>query len=85
MGSGTRIERRLCVDHFDRGRTPRERYRIPKFAGGANDYHLLPGDLDYSELAMSHLSVNVDRSGYQQDPNVVLPLELLRQLAGCSI
>jgi D-proline reductase (dithiol) PrdB len=52
-----------------------------KFAGGATDYRLLPGDLDYSDLAMSHVSVNYDRSGYQQDPNVVFPLELLRQLA----
>lgn len=51
-----------------------------KFTGGDTDYRLLPGDLDYSELTMSHVSVNFDRSGYQQDPNVIFPLELLRQL-----
>jgi D-proline reductase (dithiol) PrdB len=51
-----------------------------KFAGGATDYRLLPGDLDFSELTMSHVSVNFDRSGYQQDANVVFPLERLRQL-----
>ena len=51
-----------------------------KFAGGATDYRLIPGDLDYADLTMSHVSVNFDRSGYQQDPNVIFPLELLRQL-----
>ncbi|NQW21736.1 MAG: selenoprotein B glycine/betaine/sarcosine/D-proline reductase [Chloroflexi bacterium] len=51
-----------------------------KFAGGSADYRLLPGDLDYSELTMSHVSVNFDRSGYQQDPNLIFPLELLRQM-----
>ena len=51
-----------------------------KFTGGASDYRLIPGDLDYSELTMSHVSVNFDRSGFQQDPNVVFPLQLLRQL-----
>ena len=51
-----------------------------KFTGGSADYRLIPGDLDYSDLTMSHVSVNFDRSGYQQDPNVVFPLELLRQL-----
>ncbi len=51
-----------------------------KFAGGATDYRLIPGDLDYSELTMSHVSSNFDRSGYQQDPNVIFPLQLLRQL-----
>lgn len=51
-----------------------------KFRGGATDYRLIPGDLDYSELTMSHVSVNFDRSGFQQDVNVVFPLELLRTL-----
>ncbi|MDP6273367.1 MAG: glycine/sarcosine/betaine reductase selenoprotein B family protein [Dehalococcoidia bacterium] len=51
-----------------------------KFAGGADDYRLIPGDLDYSELTMSHVSVDFDRSGFQQDPNVLFPLELLRKL-----
>lgn len=52
----------------------------PKFAGGSGDYRLLPADLDYSELTMSHVSLNFDRSGFQQDVNVVFPLELLKQL-----
>jgi len=52
----------------------------PKFVGGATDYRPLPADLDYADLVMSHVSVNFDRSGYQQDVNVVFPLELLREL-----
>jgi D-proline reductase (dithiol) PrdB len=30
---------------------------------------------------MSHVSINFDRSGFQQDVNLVFPLELLRGLA----
>jgi D-proline reductase (dithiol) PrdB len=53
----------------------------PKFAGGSADYRILPGDLDYSELAQSHVSINFDRSAFQQDVNVVFPLEHLKQMA----
>ena len=53
----------------------------PKFAGGAIDYRLIPADLDYADLIMSHVSVNFDRSGFQQDVNVVFPLQLLKELA----
>lgn len=57
------------------------RHFDPRFAGGSADYRLLPEDLDYADLVMSHVSVNFDRSGYQQDVNLVFPLELLRELA----
>jgi D-proline reductase (dithiol) PrdB len=53
----------------------------PKFAGGSADYRLLPADLDYAELTMSHVSVNFDRSGFQQDVGTVLPLEHLKEMA----
>lgn len=53
----------------------------PKFAGGSGDYRLLPADLDYRELVQSHVSVNFDRSGFQQDVGVVFPLEHLKQMA----
>ncbi len=52
-----------------------------KFQGAASDYRIIPGDIDYADLAMSHLSVNFDRSGFQQDANVAFPLEHLRTLA----
>ncbi len=52
----------------------------PKFSGGSGDYRLLPSDLDYADLTMSHVSLNFDRSGFQQDVNVVFPLENLKHL-----
>ena len=44
-------------------------------------YRLIPGDITASDLTMSHISSNFDRTGYQQDWNVVLPLDRLRDLA----
>ncbi|MCG2750333.1 MAG: selenoprotein B glycine/betaine/sarcosine/D-proline reductase [Desulfobacteraceae bacterium] len=44
-------------------------------------YRILPGDIQASDLMMSHLSANFDRSGFQQDWNVVFPLDRLRELA----
>ena len=48
------------------------------FAGHEGDYRIIPGDVKYSELAMTHSSVNFDRSAYQQDVNVCFPLEHLQ-------
>jgi D-proline reductase (dithiol) PrdB len=53
----------------------------PEFAAGAADYRLIPGDVEPADLIMSHVSVNFDRSGFQQDINVVFPLESMRELA----
>jgi len=53
----------------------------PEFALGAADYRLIPGDIQPDDLVMSHVSVNFDRSGFQQDINVVFPVERLRELA----
>lgn len=50
------------------------------FSPGSVEYRLVPGDLDFADLRMSHLSVNFDRSGFQQDINTVFPLERLREL-----
>jgi D-proline reductase (dithiol) PrdB len=51
------------------------------FAVGANDYRIIPGDTPGDALVMSHVSTNYDRTGFQQDLNVVLPLDRLRELA----
>ena len=34
------------------------------------------------DIVMSHTSTNFDRSGFQQDLNVIFPLDRLRELAG---
>ena len=45
------------------------------------DYRVIPGDSSASDLMMSHISPNFDRTGFQQDWNVVFPLDRLRELA----
>ena len=51
------------------------------FVGGAADYRIIPGDIDINELVQSHVSVNFDRTAFQQDTNSVFPLNHLRDLA----
>lgn len=51
------------------------------FALGAADYRVIRGDTAAGDIVMSHVSTNFDRSGFQQDINVVFPLERLRELA----
>ncbi len=55
-----------------------------KFRGGATDYRIIPADVDYPDIAMSHVSVNFDRSGFQQDVNIAFPLEHLHTLAAAG-
>ena len=50
------------------------------FTGHEGDYRVIPGDIDYGDLAMTHSSVNFDRTAYHQDVNVCLPLEHIRTL-----
>jgi D-proline reductase (dithiol) PrdB len=47
---------------------------------GAADYRVIPGDTPAADLIMSHVSVNYDRSGFQEDINVVFPIDRLREL-----
>ena len=51
------------------------------FRPGATDYRVIPADMDSSNLIMSHMSTNYDRSGFQQDVNVVFPIDRLREMA----
>ena len=55
------------------------------FETGSADYRVIPGDTPASDLRMSHVSVNFDRSGFQADVNVVFPLERLRELAAMRV
>ncbi|NQU61620.1 MAG: selenoprotein B glycine/betaine/sarcosine/D-proline reductase [Rhodospirillales bacterium] len=43
-------------------------------------YRVIPGDTTGRDLVMSHSSVNFDRTGFQQDVNVVFPIDRLREL-----
>lgn len=44
-------------------------------------YRVIPGDIKASELFMSHMSTNFDHTGFQQDWNVVFPVDRLREFA----
>lgn len=44
-------------------------------------YRIIPGNIQANDLVMSHVSTNFDRSGFQQDWNVVFPVDRLRELA----
>ena len=56
------------------------RHGDPVFVGGAADYRIIPGDIDSGDLLMSHASANFDRSGFQQDAELVFPIGHLRAL-----
>ena len=47
----------------------------------AGDYRVIPDDITANDLVMSHVSTNFDRTGFQQDWNVVFPLDRLHALA----
>lgn len=55
------------------------------FTEGAGDFRIIPGDLDAADLVMSHISVNFDRSGFQEDLNIVFPIDRLRELAADGV
>jgi len=50
------------------------------FRPGDGSYRVIPGDTAGGDLVMSHISVNFDRTGFQQDLNVVFPIDRLREL-----
>ena len=53
----------------------------------ANDvrYRAIAHDADPKDVLMSHVSVNYDRTGFQRDPDVVLPRKRLQELADAGV
>ncbi len=47
----------------------------------SGEYRIIPGETATSNLVMSHTSTNFDRTGFQQDLNLVFPLDRLRDLS----
>jgi D-proline reductase (dithiol) PrdB len=47
----------------------------------STDYRVIPGATPAAGLVMTHQSVNFDRSGFQEDHNVVFPIDRLNELA----
>ena len=44
------------------------------------DYRVIGPDISTGDLVMSHVSTNFDRTGFQQDVNIVFPIDRLREL-----
>jgi D-proline reductase (dithiol) PrdB len=51
------------------------------FRGRDADYRVIPADTRPENLLESHISINFDRTGFQEDWNVVFPLDRLNELA----
>ena len=57
-----------------------QRRSDPPFDLGASDYRVIPSGTSALELIMGHISTNFDRTGFQQDLNVVFPIDRLNEL-----
>jgi D-proline reductase (dithiol) PrdB len=53
----------------------------PAFSAGSPEFRTLPAALPPSELLMSHISINFDRTGFVRDINVAYPIDRLHELA----
>jgi D-proline reductase (dithiol) PrdB len=51
------------------------------FRGRDPDYRAIPSTTTANDLLCSHISINFDRNGFQEDWNVVFPLDRLNELA----
>ena len=51
------------------------------FRGRDPDYHTIPPGTRPGDLLISHMSINFDRTGFQEDWNVVFPIDRLNELA----
>jgi D-proline reductase (dithiol) PrdB len=55
------------------------------FRGRDPDYRVIPAATKPDELLVSHISINFDRTGFQEDWNVVFPLDRLNELAADGV
>ena len=44
-------------------------------------YRVIPGDIKATDLMMTHVSTNFDHTGFQQDWNVLFPIDRLHEFA----
>jgi D-proline reductase (dithiol) PrdB len=55
------------------------------FRPGDGSYRVIPAETVAGDLVMSHISVNFDRTGFQQDLNVAFPIDRLRELVADGV
>jgi D-proline reductase (dithiol) PrdB len=48
-------------------------------------YRIIPGDVHANDLVMSHGEPSFDRTGFQQDYNIVFPIDRLREMVADGI
>ena len=48
-------------------------------------FRAIPGDEDANNLVMSHSSANFDRSGFQEDVNLVFPIDRFKELVADKV
>ena len=51
------------------------------FRGHDAEYRVIPSTTRPNQLLLSHISINLDRTGFEEDWNVVFPLDRLNELA----
>jgi D-proline reductase (dithiol) PrdB len=51
------------------------------FRGRDADYRVIPTDTMPEQLLISHISINFDRTAFQEDWNIIFPLDRLGELA----
>ena len=51
------------------------------FTGMDGNFRVIDGTSRASDLVMTHISTNFDRTGFQQDWNVVFPIDRLQEMA----
>ncbi|HEX3954659.1 MAG TPA: glycine/sarcosine/betaine reductase selenoprotein B family protein [Stellaceae bacterium] len=54
------------------------------FRGRDPDYRVIAGGTGPSDLLCSHISINFDRTGFQEDWNVIFPLDRLNEMAAAG-
>ena len=52
----------------------------PSFHSRIIDYRIIPGDTQFDDLILSHISANFDRSVLGQTSNIVFPIDRLREM-----
>jgi D-proline reductase (dithiol) PrdB len=51
------------------------------FPAGSAEFRALPAGLPASDIVMSHVSINFDRTGWSHDANVAYPIDRLHEMA----
>lgn len=57
----------------------------PAFEFADASFRTIPNDEDADNLIMSHSSANFDRSGFQQDVNLVFPIDRFKELVAKGV